>query len=250
MPEPAPLVERLRLAPGRKRLLAVWAHPDDESFGPVATFRRAADAGVATALLTATRGEAGEIRLPGVRREELGAVRERELLAAAGAIGFEQVCLLDYVDGELEQHFELHRAVAEAIRSFQPHVVVTFGPDGVTGHPDHLAIGAATTLAFGRTQVPVGGDGPWKLYYHVPPPGAEVPELAPHAPPLPPTARVQASELRQAKLDALACHRTQTAGSDLPGEHGDEWLTTDYFFRVFPPVFPDDPAEDDLLAGV
>jgi LmbE family N-acetylglucosaminyl deacetylase len=229
--------------------LAVWAHPDDESFGPALSFRRAADAGVATALLTATRGEAGQSSLAAATREALGALREQELLAAAGLIGFEQVQILGYPDGALEQIVDLHRAVGAAIAAFQPHVVVTFGPDGVTGHPDHLAIGAATTLAFGRHQGPVGGDGPWKLFYHLASPGRTVEAIAAHAPPLPPTTRVVAPEYREVKLAALACHQSQQPLEDAD-EADEDWLTSDYFFRVFPPVFSEDPAEDDLMAGV
>lgn len=247
----ATLVERLSTAEGRRRVLAVWAHPDDEAFGPVTTFRRAADAGVALALLTATCGEAGEIKLPGITRERLAEVRKDELLAAATVIGFAQVQLLGHPDGGLEGVYDLHREVAAAIKAFNPHVVVTFGPDGITGHPDHLAIGAATTLAFAHLQVPVGTNGPWKLYYVTPEPGSSPPELAPHGPPLAPTTIVTAPAYREAKLAALACHRTQVDNLDaLQGAEGNRWLSTDFFFRAFPAVEPDAALETDILADV
>lgn len=247
----AALVERLRGAEGRRRVLAVWAHPDDESFGPVVTFRRAADAGAALALLTATRGEAGQTKLPDVTKASLAGVREAELLAAATVIGFEQVQILGHPDGGLEQVYHLHQEIAAAMQAFNPHVVVTFGPDGITGHPDHLAVGAATTLAFARLRGAVGTNGPWKLYYVTPEPGSSPPELAPHTPPLPPTTVVQAPEYRATKLAALACHRTQVDNLDaLQQEEGSHWLSTDFFFRAFPGTEPGDSPESDILADV
>jgi N-acetylglucosamine malate deacetylase 2 len=135
--------------------------------------------------------------------------------------------------------------------AFRPHVVVTFGPDGITGHPDHLAIGAATTLAFARLRVPLGSDGPTKLYYVVPAPGSEPPVMQAHAPPLPPTTIVHAPEYADVKRAALRCHRTQVADVDaIAAEEGSTWLTTDHFFRAFPQIATQAAPENDILADL
>jgi LmbE family N-acetylglucosaminyl deacetylase len=133
------------------KLLCVLAHPDDESLGTGGILRQDAAEGVETSLVTATRGERGwtgsESEYPGL--EVLGKRREAELLAAASVLGIRRVEFLDYIDGDLDQ---AHPAEAIAkivghVRRVQPDVVVTFGPDGAYGHPDHIAICQLTTAA-------------------------------------------------------------------------------------------------------
>ncbi len=134
------------------KLLCVLAHPDDESLGTGGILRQDAAEGVETSLVTATRGERGwtgsESEYPGL--EVLGKRREAELLAAASVLGIRRVEFLDYIDGDLDQ---AHPAEAIAkivghVRRVQPDVVVTFGPDGAYGHPDHIAICQLTTALF------------------------------------------------------------------------------------------------------
>jgi LmbE family N-acetylglucosaminyl deacetylase len=132
------------------KLLAVLAHPDDESLGFGGTLAKYAAEGVETYLVTATRGEAGR----GPRGErgdpaEVGRVRETELRAAAGVLGIGEVSVLGYPDGAVDQVQAAGavRAIAAHIRRFRPDVIVTFGPDGAYGHPDHIAISQFTTSA-------------------------------------------------------------------------------------------------------
>lgn len=150
------------------RLLGVFAHPDDEVFCMGGTLAQWAKAGYETMIISATRGEAGQIQdINAASRANLGAVREQELRAACAELGVQRVECLDYGDGALAEvdAATLAGHVATGIRDFQPDIVVTFGPDGGYGHPDHIAISRATTQA---CQLVACEDG-WapQLYYSV-----------------------------------------------------------------------------------
>ena len=171
------------------RLLAVLAHPDDESLGLGGVLARYAAEGVETSLVTATRGEGGKYR--GVRegpeypgREGLARIREDELRAAARTLGISDLTILGYPDGALAaaDPIELASRIAAHVRRIRPHVVLTFPPDGAYGHPDHIAISQAATAAIVVAADPDGlaDSGAWigagrvasphavsKLYYMV-----------------------------------------------------------------------------------
>ncbi len=129
-----------------KRMLVILAHPDDESFAVGGTLAKYAHQDVQVILLCATRGEAG---IPGVNPEEAGDIRERELRKAAEHLGIE-VYFLGYLDGELAQTKPeaLLETIACWIDLVQPQVILTFGPDGVSGHPDHVTISHIVTQAY------------------------------------------------------------------------------------------------------
>jgi LmbE family N-acetylglucosaminyl deacetylase len=132
------------------RLMAVLAHPDDESLGLGGTLARYASEGVQTFLVTATRGENGRHGLSRSNSpHQLGRVREAELLAASRVLGISEVHFLNYMDGGLDRvdPLEAVRKIASHIRRLRPHVVLTFGPEGAYGHPDHIAISQLTTSA-------------------------------------------------------------------------------------------------------
>jgi LmbE family N-acetylglucosaminyl deacetylase len=133
------------------RLLAVLAHPDDESLGLGGTLAHYSAEGVQTFLVTATRGERGRYFLNDDRPsdEEVGRVRERELRAAARELGIRRVSLLGFGDGRLDAAPTLEAVgrIVSHLREMQPHVVITFGFDGAYGHPDHIAISQLTTAA-------------------------------------------------------------------------------------------------------
>lgn len=133
------------------KLLAVLAHPDDESLGLGGTLARYAAEGVETYLVTATRGEAGRFGSLGRSGDpvEVGRVRETELRAAASVLGVREVSILGYRDGALDQVTapDAIAAIVSHIRRIQPDVIVSFGPDGAYGHPDHIAISQFTTAA-------------------------------------------------------------------------------------------------------
>lgn len=136
------------------KLMCVFAHPDDESLGMGSTLAKYAAEGIETYLVTATRGERGwqgeEHDNPGLAA--LGELRTRELAAAADVLGIRVVAFLDYIDGDLDQA-DPAEAVAKIVahlRRVKPQVVVTFGPEGGYGHPDHIAISQLTAAAIVR----------------------------------------------------------------------------------------------------
>ena len=134
----------------RLRLLGVFAHPDDETFCAGGTFARYAKDGAEIMVVSATRGQAGQIRDANVgTRATIAAVREQELRTACGRLGVAHVRCWDYSDGALaEAGFpDLVGRVVQLIREFRPDIVISFGPDGGYGHPDHITISAATTMA-------------------------------------------------------------------------------------------------------
>lgn len=133
------------------RLMAVLAHPDDESMGTGGILAKYAAEGVETFLVTATRGQRGwfgdEASYPGA--EELGVTRERELRDAAALLGLKEHYLMDYMDGELDQvdPQEIISLLVHYIRTIRPQVIVTFDSFGYYGHPDHIAISQFTNAA-------------------------------------------------------------------------------------------------------
>jgi LmbE family N-acetylglucosaminyl deacetylase len=158
------------------RFMAVLAHPDDESLGTGAVLAQCAAEGVDTYLVCATRGERGwsgePARNPGLA--ELGRIREAELRAAAQILGIREVSFLDYMDGELDQAnpLEATAKIVAHLRRVRPQVILSFGPDGAYGHPDHIAISQLTTAAAMCAADPTYNPGAAvhrasKLYYFV-----------------------------------------------------------------------------------
>jgi LmbE family N-acetylglucosaminyl deacetylase len=137
--------------PDPLKLMCVFSHPDDESLATGATLAKYSALGVETYLVTATRGERGwpgaPEAYPGLAA--LGQMRERELRAAAAVLGLREVCFLDYVDGDLDQadHAQAVSKIAGHLRRVRPQVVISFGPDGAYGHPDHIAVSQFTSAA-------------------------------------------------------------------------------------------------------
>jgi len=125
-------------------LLVVVAHPDDESFGTGSVLARARALGWRTSVVCATRGEAGETTLD---VDDLGAVREQELRAAADVLGVDEVRVLGYPDGGVADVAELPEVLAPIVDELDPDVVVTL--DGGDGHPDHAAVRDATLAVVG-----------------------------------------------------------------------------------------------------
>lgn len=137
--------------PETLRLMAILAHPDDESLGVGGVLARYAAEGIETHLVTATRGERGRYFDNEDRPsdEEVGRVRERELRSAGRVLGLSSIRLLGYVDGDLDQADprEATGRLVDHLRDVRPQVVVTFDPFGAYGHPDHMAISQLTTAA-------------------------------------------------------------------------------------------------------
>ena len=134
----------------RLRLMAVLAHPDDESLAMGGTLARYADEGMETFLVTATRGENGRYgRAKRWSPTALARVREAELRAACDVLGISELSFLDYEDGAVDRVWAADASdkIAGHIERVRPDVVLTFGPEGAYGHPDHIAISQFTTAA-------------------------------------------------------------------------------------------------------
>lgn len=211
-----------------RRILFLLAHPDDETFGPGGTIAKYSSEGAGVYLATATTGQAGMIGDPPVTdREHLGEVRAAELLCAARVLGIGDVAFLGFMDGQLAQtpRPRLVETAVERIRRVRPHVLVGFGPGGVSGHPDHVVMSEVALEAFDAAADPLRfppgppeGPAPWapyKLYqfeiaqeildaWNAPLAGVPRERL---------TAFVDVSGFVVRKVEAFSCHRTQAKDS-------------------------------------
>jgi LmbE family N-acetylglucosaminyl deacetylase len=137
-------------ANSNRRLLGLFAHPDDEVFCIGGTVAKYAADGAQTMVVSFTRGEAGQIRDASIAtRRTLAATRERELHSSCNQLGVQHVRCLDYGDGKLNDipQEQLVRHATEIIREFRPDIVFTFDDTGAYGHPDHIVISRVTTIA-------------------------------------------------------------------------------------------------------
>ena len=171
-------------------LMAVHAHPDDESISTGGTLLKYAAEGVKTILVYGTRGEAGEILdpefVPPAPQMSIEDIRARELEKALKVLGVESTYFLGYRDSGIDvssedhhpnafAHADLGEATArlvKIIRKARPHVIVTYNENGFYGHPDHIMANRVTLRAFdaaGDPEFPGAQDlEPWrpaKLYY-------------------------------------------------------------------------------------
>ncbi len=138
-------------------ILGVWAHPDDEAYLSAGLMARAADAGERVVCVTATRGEEGSFDEERWPPDRMGEIREGELLRSLEILGVSEHRWLDMRDGTLadEDDAAAIRRIVEIVAEVRPDTVLTFGPDGMTGHPDHKTVSAWTTAAF-ETAAPPG----------------------------------------------------------------------------------------------
>lgn len=210
-----------------RSLLAVFAHPDDESLACGGLLAWCAHLGARVSVCCATAGELG----PGPA--DVRSARLQELQNAARILGVSNLVLLDYEDGMLPwtEAERLEADIRSTIGRLRPDVVITFGEDGLYGHPDHIAIHERTTAAVAA----LGEDGP--ALYYVTMPSGRMREVvrhvavtlaergirgeAPHrilgiadadafgALAAPPTLVVEVGRFAARKLAAIKCHRTQ-----------------------------------------
>jgi LmbE family N-acetylglucosaminyl deacetylase len=269
------------------RLLAVLAHPDDESLGVGGTLAKYASEGANVFLLTATRGDRGRYR--GHARDDpqhpgpaaLAAIREGELRAAAAVLGVREVSVLDYQDQQLDRAGprEAIAAIARHVRRVRPDAVVTFGPDGAYGHPDHIAISQFTTAAMVAAADPsfpcdspaaLAAHATSKLYYIAWPEAAwkvyeaafrklvsTVDGVERQAAPWPDWAITTVIDTRghgSTVWRAISCHESQVSAYEglrhlSPDDHETLWGRQS-FYRVFSTVNGGRERETDLFAGL
>lgn len=195
----------------KQTILAVLAHPDDESTFLGGTIPKYVKQGVIVDLICATRGEKGN-RLDVLGDIDLGDAREAELRAAAAIIKIRNIYFLGYIDGTMEKSNadEITNKVLEIMQQIRPEIVITFGPDGYTGHKDHVTIGEATTRAFNK--VLATSIQPRKLFY-VTIPESVVPNADEYGiytrPDEEVTRTIDISSYLEVKIQAIATHRSQ-----------------------------------------
>lgn len=261
------------------RLMCVLAHPDDESLGMGGVLAKYAAEGVETFVVTATRGEYGWFGDPSDNPgpQALGKIREGELREAAKVLGVQELVLLDYVDGQLDQAdpAEVIDKIAAQMRRLQPDVVLTFDPWGAYGHPDHIAICQFTTAAITRAadarfETEYAAHIVAKLYYLV---GTKeefdiyeeaMGELVMHIdgverrvigwPDWAITTRIDTADHWRQVWGAVACHKSQLPAYEslkaLPEEHLQTLWSLQAFYRAFSLVNGGRQRETDLFAGL
>jgi LmbE family N-acetylglucosaminyl deacetylase len=232
-----------------RALLAVFAHPDDESFGPGGTLARYAAEGVAVHLVCATRGGAGVNALTEADDiSDLAHRRELELRCAASALNLASVQILGYRDSgmagaDANSHpkalarariAEVSEQVAEAMDQVRPQAVLTHDAGGGYGHPDHIAVHRAVLGAWDLTHIRPREARPRKLYYVAFPrallrlavrvmpligidPGrfgtnGDIDLRRVAAQDVPVTTRIDVRRYLDSKQRAIACHASQISG--------------------------------------
>lgn len=129
-------------------ILGVWAHPDDEAYLSGGLMALARDAGSRVVCVTATRGERGTPDPDSWPPNRLAAERTTELARCLDILGVTEHHWLGYRDGECAAAEPPVDRLCELIDDVHPDTVLTFGPDGITGHPDHQAVGGWVAAAF------------------------------------------------------------------------------------------------------
>jgi LmbE family N-acetylglucosaminyl deacetylase len=252
-----------------QRLMVVVAHPDDETFGCGSLLLYAAAHGVETAVVCATRGEAGEPAPgSGVSQADLAAVRERELYEAAQILGVSRVDMLDFRDSGMAGEpapgtlvaapiEEVRDDVRTRLEEFRPTIVVTL--EGTDGHRDHLKMRDATLSAVGLATAPVE-----RVYLYSLPqsrlrrwlehlrrsnPSMEHLELGiPGTPDDTITTLIATPEHLEARERAIAAHHSQLSPYEgLPADLRREFLTEEPMRRVVPAWEEGGPLETALF---
>lgn len=223
-------------------LLGVWAHPDDEAYLSSALMARVRRRGGRVVVVTATRGEHGTPDPERWPPDRLGPLRVRELAESLAILDVKEHHWLGYVDGTLaDVDAEPARdRISAVIADAQPEVILTFGPDGMTGHTDHQAVCHWVTEAW------QGAGRPGELWYATKTPqwherwerlNAELGVMfegadPPSTPPEDLVAEVAClGELRALKLRALRAHASQTGPLEelLGSERFADWISTESF---------------------
>jgi N-acetyl-1-D-myo-inositol-2-amino-2-deoxy-alpha-D-glucopyranoside deacetylase len=280
-------------------ILLVHAHPDDETIGTGATMAHYAAAGVPVTLVTCTLGEEGEVHVPELAglapdaADQLGGYRLAELAAACAALGVSDHRFLGgagryrdsgMMDTPANQHprcfwqADLDQAaghLAEVMREVRPRVLVTYDPNGMYGHPDHIQ--AHRTAMRAAELAGAEGFGPVKIYWTAVPKsvliagmerfadsaenpfaGVEsVDQLPFGTPDSEIAARIDAREQREAKAAAIRAHASQIPPESwlrsLAGEFSDGFLGVEHYTLAAGERGPGEEPhgwESDLFAGI
>jgi LmbE family N-acetylglucosaminyl deacetylase len=250
----------------------VFAHPDDDTFAVAGSLALHTGDELALTVVLATSGDAGRIAdLSLATRETLARVREAEDAASWRVLGLEpELRFLRHADGGLRDlpPGGLAHEVRSVLEAVAPEVVITFGPDGVTGHDDHVAIGAAATEAFEAIRTSATGSAFSRLLHTAIPRSAldrlnvllrerGLEPMDPTQPFMPRGvpdaaigARVDVSGVYERKIEAIRCHKTQAELEDVPFDLWPEVLGIESFVVAWPERRPRDPVLTDLFEGL
>lgn len=259
-------------------LLLIQAHPDDEN-GIGGTLARYAAAGVRVILVCATRGEVGTIFNPSLATPEtIAGVREQELRCSCAALGIEPPLFLACSDGAVRECGDAAlEEVVRLVRQWRPQVLLSFGPDGIYGHPDHVAVSKLATRAWKLAgdpsafpqQLAAGLEphAPARLFYFELPASviavwsqfADLTvelngEILPirGVPDAEITLKLDVSHYAEQKMTASACHRTQMNPNSpinaMPAAATEQWTRWEHFVLAGGPPLP--AGTDDLFAGL
>ena len=265
---------------GKLTLMAILAHPDDEAFAMGGTLAKYAAEGCEVHLVTATRGEAGKIAVPGLATPaNLPYVREQELRCSCAALGIHPPHFLDYIDGQLPlvHQGQAVGKVVRLIRELRPQVLITFDPNGAYGHYDHIAVHHWSKIALDLAAKPdcfpeqvAQGCTPHqvdKLYYQViteeqvrgifgDEPAAVIMDDVPFpfvgVPQKDVTTVIDIRAYVDAKMRAIACHVSQVGTGEEGGEardtvRQDSWTWQEAFILARSTVGPPNGVERDLF---
>ncbi|MHB8088698.1 MAG: PIG-L deacetylase family protein [Anaerolineaceae bacterium] len=224
-------------------ILAIFAHPDDEAFRCGGTLALFEQNGFHVHILTFTRGQAGSCGQPPLcRREELGAVRTKELYCSCQALGLETPQVLDYEDGALQyvSQEEGVARIATCIQSIRPCVLLTWPLDGLSGHLDHQSVSRWSTEAFLNSEKS-GYHVLTSLYYLAFPSSlADTLGMSQlHATPDSNiTISVDIESVWEKKMAAIYCHRTQICETPILNASEEKqhlFFGKEYFIRLGQP---------------
>ncbi len=227
------------------RLLYVFPHPDDESFGPAPAIARQVRAGHEAFLLTLTRGEAtSERQKHGFSKEEMGRARYEEMQRVAEMLGLAGLTVLDFPDGGLSglDPRVLEDAVARQIEKVKPAVVVTYAAHGVSGHADHLVSHAVVKRVFCAAREAEGGPRRLALFTLPEDGSADRPAHLTGSPAEAIGCVVRFSEEDRARAErALACYATyqDVVAEHEPLKHVAEGVPFELFQERFRPPLGD-----------
>ena len=223
----------------RRCILGVFAHPDDETSCAGGTLSRYAQTGVEVYVATATRGEQGMLGTHGqvVRREDLPRVRETELCTVLHMYGAKPPIFLGYRDQEVSRANadELIAKIAAVMAAVTPDVVLTFGPLGLSGHPDHVAVHHATVAAFHRYHHRITAQP--RLYYKALLPAAvQALGLTLTGPEVQPTVLIDITAQKALKVRALRTYTTQEDAQHLAELIEQSPWAVETFHQAYPPM--------------
>ena len=249
--------------------MVVVAHPGDEAFGFGGAIATAASSGAYVVVVCATRGwfdrrltlkppapggKNRDVKTDALVWRNLDTVREDELRRSVAVLGVRVVRMLDYAEGDLDRvNFdELVGRIVQPIRMHRPEVILTFGPDGVTGDSDHVVLSRATSLAYDLAAEPMSHEDDieedqvaWRAakLYHLVVPAETVAVLGDRAPAegygsadAAATVHLDLGDSAQLKLAAISRHVSQTGSAgpfhDWGADARDAWLAAEHYRLV------------------